>query len=454
MYSVSVTVVSPLSRGDASSIHCYALAMRLSSIHVLSIVVVIIFLGVSATPQSSVEPKTELVWSLPENEIASPQFSPDGNFIVLVTRVHWPDGEEAESLPRSFFVKLAQRKQRDPRFADPIVRVIDLKGNAVCEIRYGTNPTIAPDNKTIAFSRQRNPITGLRPIASTQQGNDIQLFDCQTKQERTVAEPSTGYFDKPIFLPDGQSIAYTVNEAVNGALGRPVAVERVDANGMQRQVLMTKQEIPGVACPSELKNLTSVQRMMCSDTHLTLAKSFPTLLLTVAMENDQLLALEARPIPNAGDMYLASHYQLSLAKLFPTTTDVLSVGLGDTYGMRDASFQPIAGGEVMIFSKFWKHFSLETREWPPETAPENTNKWSVYSPNGRYYLAVEPRPQEPSHFSLYRTSDGQQLFTSPTMANVFDMAWSRDSNRFSVVIVPKEVSGSAYREVLTVYSLQ
>src|SRR6266436_10437673 len=108
--------------------------------------------------------KKELDWSLRENEIETPQFSPDGNFIALVTRGHWPDGEEAESLPESFFTKLEQRKQKDPRFADPVISLIDLKGNQVCEVRYGTSPAISPDNSRILFSRQIKPITGLRPL--------------------------------------------------------------------------------------------------------------------------------------------------------------------------------------------------------------------------------------------------------------------------------------------------
>lgn len=201
--------------------------MRLCLIQFLcpACIIALIVLTASATAQNQppIVLKKELVWSLPDNEIASPQFSRDGSLVALVTRVHWADGDEAESLPESVFDKLEQRKQREPRFADPIIRVIDLKGNQVCEARYGTNPSISPDNKSIVFSRQKKPLTGMRTLAKTQAGNDIQLFDCEKKQARTIAEPPTGYFDNPIFLPDGHSIAYTVNEAVqrrNGRLSR------------------------------------------------------------------------------------------------------------------------------------------------------------------------------------------------------------------------------------------
>jgi hypothetical protein len=424
-------------------------SLSLACIGILSLI------GVSATAngQASSSLKKELVWSLPETEIASPQFSADGNFIVLVSRVHWPDGEEAESLPETFFKKLEARKHREPRFADPIIRLIDLKGNPVCEVRYGTNPSITADNKSIVFSRQRKPITGLRPLAATLAGNDIQLFDCEKKEARTIAEPQTGYFDNPIFLPDGQSIAYTVNEAVNGEMGGAVGVEQADVSGARKESLLAKEAAPAVRCPTAgITKMTDFQSMMCAQT-TKLSSSFPTLVLNVVMAGDQLLVLQAKPIPSAGDMYLASRYELSLATVFPKRDEVFSMGQGETNKLWDASIQPISDGRVMILADHWRAFSLETRNWLPETAPRNANARSIYSPNGKYYLAAEPVKEEPSHFSLYRATDGQRVFTSPTMASVFDMRWNRDSTRFAVVALPKGVSGSAYREVLTVYSL-
>jgi hypothetical protein len=409
--------------------------------------------SVTAQSQASTSLKKELVWSLPGNEIASPQFSADGNFIVLVSRVHWPDAEEAESLPEAFFNKLEARKHREPRFADPVVRLIDLKGNPVCDVRYGTNPSIAADNKSIVFSRQRKPITGLRPLAATLAGNDIQLFDCEKKEARTIAEPQTGYFDNPIFLPDGYSIAYTVNEAVNGEMGGAVGVEQADVSGARKVSLFAKETTPAIRCPTTgTSKMTGFQTMMCSET-TKLSSSFPTLVHNIVMAGDHLLVLQARPIPSAGDMYLASQYELSLVKVFPNREEVFSMGQADMSKLWDASLQPISNGKVMMFSDHWRAFSLETRNWLPETALQNANSRGIYSPNGKYYLAVEPVKEEPSHFSLYRAGDGQRVFTSPTMASVFAMRWNRDSTRFAVVALPKSVSGSAYREVLTVYAL-
>jgi WD40-like Beta Propeller Repeat len=411
--------------------------------------------SVIAQSQSHIVPKKELAWSLPDNEIASPRFSPDGSLVALVSRVHWPDGDEAESLPESVFDKLEQRRAREPRFADPIIRVIDLKGNQVCEARYGTNPSISPDNKSVVFSRQKKPLTGVRALAETQASNDIQLFDCEKKQARTIAEPLTGYFDDPIFLLDGHSIAYTVNEAVNGAMGGSVAIERAEMIGGQRDSLFKKEAKPAVACPTDgstKTELTPFQSTMCSQ-GTKLSSNFPTLVENLAMAGDKLLMLQAKPFPTAGDMYLASRYELSLATVFPKKDEVFSMAQADMNKLWETSFQPVANDEVLIFEKYWKPFSLETRNWLPETAPHNTNHRSIYSPNGEFYLAVEPSREEPSRFTLYRTANGMKLFTSPTMASVFDLAWSRDCRRFAVVVRPNGAPALAYREVLTIYSL-
>ena len=115
---------------DAPLQRWYALLMRPYSVKSLWLVCTVMLglIGASATTlsQSHISLKKELVWSLPENEIASPQFSADGKFIVVVSRVHWPDGEEAEGLPETFFAKLEARKRREPRFADPVIRLLDL----------------------------------------------------------------------------------------------------------------------------------------------------------------------------------------------------------------------------------------------------------------------------------------------------------------------------------------
>jgi len=406
----------------------------------------------TANAQVKVQVTKELDWSLRENEIEFPQFSPNGNFVVLVTRVHRPDGDEAESLPGSVFKRLEQRQRQDPRFADPIIRLIDLKGNQVCQIQYGTSPALSPDNKSIVFSRQKKPITGFRPLAETLAGNDIETFDCEGKQARTIAEPQTGYLDAPFFLPDGKSIVYTINEAVNGAMGGPIGLKRMHFNGMKNELLLGKETSPAIPCPPPGSAKTNLRNFMCSQPRLS--SSFSTLLIGFAVAGDQLVALQAKPAPSAGDMYLASYYALQLVPVLPKKTEKTLIQNADLNRFWHISMQATSDTTVRIFTEYWRAFSLESKDWLPDSTPQNTNYRSSYSPDGKYYLATEPADDEPTHVALYRTADGQKLFTSAAAQTVLSLAWSRDSKQFATVAVPDGTRALDYREVLAIYSMR
>lgn len=403
--------------------------------------------------QSIFPVRRELTWSLPGNEIRTPQFSVDGNFIVLVSRVHVADGGEAEGLPESYFSALEERQHQDPHFADPIIKLLDLHGQTVCEVLYGWNPSISPDNKSLVYSRQKKAITLLRELAETQAGNDIQLFDCESKQARLVAEPDTGYLDNPFFFPDGNSIVYTENEAVDGAFGGPVGISRFDLRQNHKRTLLGKKTFPAIPCPPAASGKETRGSSLCSQISNP-TSSFPQLLLQVAPADNQLFVFLGIPVPAPGDSDLASTYNIKLLSLVPETNELLSMGMMDMANPDVPKFQPVSERRVMVFSQYWKLFSLNTGKWLTEVGPRNTRKRSVYSPDLQYYLTVEPL-DEPDHFVLCQTTDGKKLATLAKTANpdVLDAVWSRDSKRFAIVGVSNGSPGTTYREELIVYSI-
>jgi WD40-like Beta Propeller Repeat len=404
--------------------------------------------------QSSFPVKKELTWSLPGGEIRTPQFSFDGNFIVLVSRVHVADGGEAEGLPESYFSALQERQHKDPRFADPVIKLLDLHGKTVCEVSYGWNPSISPDNKSVAYSRQKKAITGLRELAETEAGNDIQLFDCEKKQARLVAEPDTGYLDDPFFFPDGNSIVYSENEAVNGASGGPVGIGRFDLQQNHKSTLLSKKTVPAIPCPPTASDKGTRDSFLCSQISNP-TSSFPQLLFQVAPADNQLFVLLGIPIPSPGDSYTASTYDIRLISLVPETNEILAMGKMDIANPDEPTFQLVSDRRMMIFSQYWKLFSLSTGKWLTEIGPRNTRKRSVYSPDLKYYLTVEPS-DDPDHLVLCQTIDGQKLATFPKTVNpdVLDAVWSRDSKRFAIVGVSNGSADSTYREELIVYSIR
>jgi hypothetical protein len=397
--------------------------------------------------------KRDLVWSQPGNEIDSVKFSSDGNFIVLVNRVNWPDGEDAESVPETFFKGLEEQKKEDPRFADPIVRLIDLSGKTFCAVSYGWNPDVSRDNKSLVYSRQKNPISGLRLLAETQAGNDIQLFDCEKKQGQTIAEPDSGYLDNPVFLDDGNSIIFTENEGVNGAYAGTVAFDRFDLKQNQKNVVLPKMSVPAVPCPRPGPGESAHDFIICSQASNRTA-SFYQLVLQQDSTSRSLVAVLAAPIPSLPDFWMASNYDVRLVSLVPKMKEILSFGKKGMGDLNSATFQLASDQNALIFSDHWRVFSLDQARFVPDIGPRNTRRRSVYSPDLKFYLSAEPAGDDPDHFVLYRAADGAKLVTFRKMARVNEAVWNHSSSRFALVGLRPRAPGSAYREELFVYSIR
>jgi hypothetical protein len=397
--------------------------------------------------------KRELDWSQPGNEIDSLKFSSDGNFIVLVNRVNWPDGEDAESVPATFFKGLEERKKENPRFADPIVRLIDLSGKTLCTVFYGWNPDVSRDNKSLVYSRQKNPITGLRVLAETQTGNDIQRFDCEKKQTQTIAVPESGYLDNPVFLDDDNSIVFTENEGVNGAYAGTVAFDRFDLGQNHKDIVLPRRSVPAVPCPRPGPGESTHDFIMCSQANNRTA-SFYQLVLQHDSTRKRLIALLGAPIPSLPDQWMASNYDVRLVSLEPEMKELFSFGRKGMGDMDDAKFQLASEQNALIFSDHWRVFSLDQTKFVPETGPRNTRRRSIYSPDLKFYLSAEPADDDPDHFVLYRTADGKRLVTFSKMARVNEAVWNHSSSGFAFVGLRLRAPGSAYREELIVYSIR
>lgn len=401
--------------------------------------------------QSSSAVKRDLAWFSPGDEIDTARFSPDGAFVLLVTRSHWPDGHEAEGLPDAYFKKLEEKKNQDPRFADPVIKLVSLSGSVVCEVRYGWNPSVSSDNKRIVLSEQVKPITGFRVLAEAQAGNGIRIFDCDTKQLSNVAVPENGYLDDPLFLAGEQSVLYTENEAVNGSYGGAVGLGLWNPSANEKPRPLSKQTTEAVPCPPSSSAEQTYAAYACS--HIPqLTSAFPRLIQQVARADKDVLALVEMPIPAPGDVYLAREYEVALVSVLPEFRKILSFGKKSMGDLDEVGFQVVSGEQVLVFSQYWKLLSV-SGEPLPDPGPQNRMRKSIYSPDLKYYLC-QNSDEDPTRFLLYRTADGMKIFSMPKMASVFEAVWSPDSKHFAVIGLPVAVRGSKYHDELDVYSVQ
>lgn len=417
---------------------------------------VFIVVMMSGTKAACVEEKANVVpvleWTRAGNEILMPHFSPDGTRIALVTRVHWPDGHEAEDTPNRFFKNLKQRQIKNPRFADPVIELLDMKGKSLCTTQYGWNPRIASDNTTLVYADQVKPITGLRMLAQTMEGNKIRLYDCKKKQSIEIAQPKFGYLDTPLFSMQDGTIVYSINEAINGAFGGPVAIDKIETNKSQWVSLIPKQNVPAVPCPPKDAVLSGKARFLC-DKVQNLQSSFPRLVYHFDMVGNDVLALLGTPQPSAGDMYLAEHYDVDLVSFSLSTGKSRTIVSKLGNSARGTSFQAISGTEVLIFSQYWRRLSLQDGKWLADSEPHNTNPKSYYSHDGKYYLVDEECDQNLC-LTLKLALTGKVVAQISHTREIYEVTWSDDSKFFAVV---NEVDGTKeepHKELLTVYRIQ
>ena len=389
--------------------------------------------------------RKELTWSLDEHEIATPKFSPDGQFIVFSKRVHWPDGHEAEELFWDQAADLRKRKKDNPRFQDPVVTLIDLKGNVTCEVKYGSDPIVLPDNKTIILSRQKSALTGLRSLAETLSGNDIALYDCGSKASSILAAPKRGFLDEPVLLPGNLSIAFAVNEAVNGAFAGKVAIEGVDLTGENRKVFLAKKTVAAFPCSKAPK------KHFCHKSNSRRSSpEFSTIVYSYVLSGGRLLALQGIPVPAAGDTFMADDYEIKLLSLAPEKKEILRLGQKNKMLSR-LMLQPADDGKVMIGAGRWRPFSLKTKSWLPDIASLPADVTPViFSPDQKYYLSSGGHS-----FSLVNAATGENVFTEAVnddFDKIYDMVWSADSRRFAVVINKTGIF-TDYHDTLNVYAI-
>jgi hypothetical protein len=388
--------------------------------------------------------KREFVWSAPGQEILAPRFSPDGEAIALVTRAHGSPESKAE--------------EANPRFGDPVVKVIDAHGNVICQAKYGWRPSLSPDHRRVVFSEQVKPITGLRGLASPMEGNAIRMYDCETKQTLKIADPRVGYLSSPFFSAEGGSIIYTNNEAINGSMGGAVGISAFDLRRNRDTILLDKKTVPTVPCrigDSTQSKLTAFKCSSLRESGEPIPVSFPQIVYDISSLGNEVVALLGLPIPAAGDLFMSDRYDLSLVSVFPAARTILS--LGKSEARRDeTAFQPLAGDRVLLFSKYWKVFSTSSGAQLPDAVPRNTNSKCRYSPDLQYYLCPEgPKGYDADHFTLYRTADAKVLARLPKMEEVNEVVWSPTSSRFAVIGARAgEDMSKGHTEQIVVYSVR
>lgn len=165
-------------------------------------------------------------------------FVPKTSKIAFVRKLHEPDFHEAESFSESELQKIHGQKDTNPRWADPEVTLVDLDGRNRQTVDFGWSPEPSSAGDKIYYVHQKKPISGLRVLAKSQEGNELFVFDRASGEKKLVVAPTTGYIDNPISSPSGDQIAYSLCDATNGEWGGAVGVGVYDTTSGAAKTLL------------------------------------------------------------------------------------------------------------------------------------------------------------------------------------------------------------------------
>jgi WD40 repeat protein len=337
-------------------------------------------------------------WHQSGYDLYDPEFSSDGNEIVLVRQRHRPNGGEAVGIPREKLDEIRRRIAADPRYADPEVFVLQVwSGEASERIDWGWAPTFSPDGTSVAFAAQTNPISQYRVGASTLAGNEIRIYDRSTLEIDVLAKPNTGYFSDPMFSPGGHELVFSLADAVNGAYGGGVGLAVTDLGTGTFEVLYP----------------------------MTVEHDLPHLVDPIRFVGNRLLARVCRP--GEPGVHLANHYTCDLIAPGMPNQTVLSWGRRDLDELRRLDFAAGPGGELLVHDNDWR---------PPASATGTRvddypfDRGRAVSPDGRLvaessYNGVRIR------LLAERAAEGRSWEFEGEMREV---AWSPDSKYLAIVV--------------------
>lgn len=171
-------------------------------------------------------------------ELYSPTFLGETGRIVVVKKLHEPDGHEAEAFSREELAKIKEDGQKNVRECDPCLTIVASSDGHQQFIDYGGNPTASASGGMIFYSHQHKTLTGFRALAATMKGNELYCYDVDSKTIRQLVVPEEGYIGESAISPSGKLLAYALCDATNGDYGGQVGIGIYDLEKQSCKVLM------------------------------------------------------------------------------------------------------------------------------------------------------------------------------------------------------------------------
>jgi hypothetical protein len=198
-------------------------------------------------------------WSSPETEIGQPIFSPDGSAIAFSARGHIPDAAEAEQYDTNALDRYVKSKEKIRGFGEPRLAVLHLGSAGVQLGPSGWQPCFSADGKTVFYAAQKHPISGLRVLNDTLEGNGIGAYEIASGANRILAQPDSGFYSSPAVGAD-PSVVYFVHHPARLRYLQNPGIGYVQSPTQSYSIDLTSQQQKVVSDGSEGKLYRSQQR--------------------------------------------------------------------------------------------------------------------------------------------------------------------------------------------------
>ena len=166
--------------------------------------------------RSSACPPIVFQWTDPETEIINPTFSSDGSMIAFTAHGHIPDAAEAESYDEHALQRYIKNKAKVPGFDEPRLTVLHLGDQTSIKGPSGWQPCFSQDGKQIYYAAQKNPISGLRILNDTLEGNGLGVYDLASDESHMLSQPDSGFDTSPAVGSDPSLVYFVHHEPGTG----------------------------------------------------------------------------------------------------------------------------------------------------------------------------------------------------------------------------------------------
>jgi hypothetical protein len=115
---------------------------------------------------------------------------------------------------------------------------LNLKTKKITTIDYGWTPSFSENDSLILYTFQKKSLFKKRVLAQTMDGNNIKLYNRNSKKSEILVNPKNNFLLNPEFL-DSIIVIYNLGAAVNGACEGSVGLNTINIKTKKTEAIYT-----------------------------------------------------------------------------------------------------------------------------------------------------------------------------------------------------------------------